>query len=315
MRIVGADEIDRVLTYPALVDALADAFRADIHAPPRHHHAIRRAGADATLLLMPAWTGAPREAFLGCKIVTVFPGNAARGKPSLHGTYLLSSGETGEPLAVMDAQALTAWRTAAASALAARHLAVESAAHLVMVGAGALSRHLVRAHAAVRPISRVTLWNRTHSHAVSLAFGLAVGGIETGVTDDLASAVREADIVSCATLSAEPLIRGTWLKKGAHVDLVGGFTPKMREADDQAVRRARLYVDTRAAVKDAGDVVQPLRRGVIDAAHIRGDLAGLCAGTAKGRTSASHITMFKSVGTALEDLAAAILVWRLLNAT
>jgi alanine dehydrogenase len=314
MRIVSADDIDRVLTYPALIDALGQAFRAGITVPVRHHHTVAQPGAAATLLLMPAWN-ASGERFLGCKMVTVFPDNAKAGRPSVYGSYVLMSGETGEPLAVMEGRALTAWRTAAASALAARYLAREDAAHLVMVGAGALAPHLVRAHAAVRPIRRVTLWNRTRSRAVSLAFGLAVTGIEIEVTDDLESAVREADVVSCATLSSEPLIRGAWLKKGTHVDLVGGFTPKMREADDQAVKRARVYVDTRAgAPKEAGDIVQPLKRGVIKETDMRGDLFGLCGGKAKGRTSAAQITLFKSVGTAIEDLAAAMLVWRVLNA-
>jgi ornithine cyclodeaminase/alanine dehydrogenase-like protein (mu-crystallin family) len=313
MRIIGADEIDRALTYPALVDALAQAFRADVKVPVRHHHTIAQPGTAATLLLMPAWTESG-ERFLGCKMVTVFPDNAKTGQPSVYGNYFLMSGETGAPLAIMDGRALTAWRTGAASALAARHLAREDAAHLVMVGAGALAPHLVRAHAAVRPIRRVTLWNRTRSRAVSLAFGLAVGGVETEVTDDVEAAVREADIVSCATLSSEPLIRGAWLKKGTHVDLVGGFTPKMREADDQAVKRARVYVDTRAgAAKEAGDIVQPLRRKVIKEADIRGDLFDLCRGKAKGRTSAAQITLFKSVGTAIEDLAAAMLVWRVIG--
>jgi ornithine cyclodeaminase len=316
MRIVGSDEIDRVLACPALVDALGDAFRADIKVPVRHHHTIatRPPGAAATLLLMPAWTKAGEgsgEGFLGCKVVTVFPDNAKAGQPSVHGSYLLMSGETGEPLAVMDGRALTAWRTGAASALAARHLAREDAAHLVMVGAGALAPYLVRAHASVRPIRRVTLWNRTHGRAVSLAFGLSVTGIEVEVADDLEEAVRDADIVSCATLSAAPLIRGAWLKKGAHLDLVGGFTPKMREADDAAVKRARVYVDTRAgATKEAGDIVAPLKSGALKEADIRGDLFELCGGKAKGRTSATQITLFKSVGTAIEDLAAAMLVWR-----
>jgi alanine dehydrogenase len=319
MRIVSADDIDRVLAYPALIDALAAAFQSDVSVPTRHQHVVAASGptaaTDATLLLMPAWNAtSARERFLGCKIVTVFPDNARSGRPSLYGTYFLMSGETGEPIAVLDGRTLTAWRTAAASALATRHLAREDAEHLVMVGAGALASHLVRAHASVRPIRRVTLWNRTRSRAVALAFGLAVGGVETEVTDDLESAVRDADIVSCATLSGEPLVRGAWLKKGAHVDLVGGFTPKMREADDRAVKRARVYVDTRAgALSAAGDITQPLANGVITEADIKGDLFDLCRGKAKGRTSAAQITLFKSVGTAIEDLAAAALVWRCLS--
>jgi alanine dehydrogenase len=315
LRVITAADIAAALTYPALVEALKDAFRGDITVPLRHHHTVPQPGrGSATLLLMPAWSaGEPAERFLGCKIVTVFPDNAAAGQPSLHGGYLLMSGATGAPLALMDAAALTAWRTAAASALAATYLARPDAAHLVMIGAGALAPHLVRAHAAVRPIRRVTLWNRTRGRAISVAFGLTVAGIDVAVAEaeDLESAVREADIVCCATLASAPLVRGQWLRPGTHVDLVGGFTPKMREADDEAVKRARIYVDTRAgALKEAGDMVVPLRRKVIAKADIRGDLFELCRGTAKGRTTDKQITLFKSVGTAIEDLAAAILVWR-----
>ena len=313
MRIVSAEEVAQVLTYPALIDALDQAFRSDISVPGRHHHTIPQPGTDATLLLMPAWTQAS-ERYLGCKVVTVFPENAARNQPSLYGTYLLFSGDTGEPLAAIDGRVLTAWRTACASALAARYLARADASHLVMVGAGVLAPHLVRAHMSVRPVTKVTLWNRTRSRAVQAAFGLAVTGTEVEVTDDLEAAVKEADIVSCATLSAQPLIRGQWLRKGAHVDLVGGFTPKMREADNTAIKRAHVYVDTRAgATKEAGDIVQPLRSKVIGKGDIQGDLFDLCRGSVKGRRRKDEITLFKSVGTAIEDLAAAMLVWRGLN--
>jgi len=314
MRIVTADDIASVLTYGALVDALAEAFRSDIGLPVRHHHTIPQPGRDATLLLMPAWAVAARaegDRYLGCKLVTIFPDNVQQNRPSLYGEYLLMSGETGEPLALIDGRALTAWRTAAASALASRFLSREDSSHLVMIGAGTLAPHLVRAHCSVRPLKRVTVWNRTKAKAISMAFGLAVTGIETEVTDDLEEAVCEADIVSCATLSTTPVIKGAWLKKGVHVDLVGGFTPKMREADDQAVKRARIYVDTRAgATKEAGDIVVPLRKDVIARSAIKGDLFELCRGKAKGRTSTSQITLFKSVGTAIEDLAAAMLVWQ-----
>lgn len=313
MRTITADQIDRILTYPALVDALREAFKADIAAPIRHHHTVKQPGADATLLLMPAWTTGAQggEQFLGTKIVTVFPDNGKLSKPAVLGSYILMSGATGEPLAVMDGTTLTRWRTACASALAASYLAREDATHLAMIGAGALAPYLVRAHASVRPIKRVTLWNRTRGHAVQAAFGLAVGGLEVEVSDDLEAAVRDADIVSCATLSSAPLVCGKWLKKGAHVDLVGGFTPKMREADDDAVKKARVYVDTRAgATKEAGDIVQPLKSGVLKKESILGDLFELTRGKAKGRTGNMQVTLFKSVGTAIEDLAAAMLVWR-----
>jgi ornithine cyclodeaminase len=313
MRVITAAEVRETLTYPALIEALADAFRADITVPVRHHHTLARPDADATLLLMPAWSAT--GGFVGCKLVTVFPDNAARGQPAVHGSYFLMSGATGEPLAVMDGRELTAWRTAAASALAARFLAREDAGHLVMIGAGALAAQLVHAHAAVRPLKRVTLWNRTRARADELAVRLGQNGLDITVTTDLETAVRSADIVSCATLSSEPLVRGAWLNAGAHVDLVGGFTPQMREADDTTVSRARVYVDTRAgALKEAGDVVDPIRRGVIAEGDVQGDLFELCRGSAKGRGTTEEITLFKSVGTAIEDLAAAMLVWRRIGA-
>jgi alanine dehydrogenase len=314
LRVVTAEDIARVLTYPALIEALAEAFVGEVSVPTRHHHTIEQPGADATLLLMPAWSAVSEHAgerFLGCKLVTVFPDNTKIGKPSVYGNYFLLSGDTGEPLAVMDGRVLTAWRTAAASALAAVFLAREDASHLLIVGAGALAPHLIRAHTAVRPIQRVTMWNRTRRRAVTTAFGLATSGIEVDIADDLEAAVRAADIVSCATLSSEPLIKGAWLKAGSHVDLVGGFTPKMREADDRAIKRAHVYVDTRAGtLKEAGDVVDPIKRGIIKKTDIRGELSELCRGTVKGRKRATEITLFKSVGTAIEDLAAAMLVWR-----
>jgi alanine dehydrogenase len=313
LRIVPAEEVSSLLSYDALIDALADAFRGEIVVPVRHHHTIPQDGADATLLLMPAWTESGKR-YVGCKIVTVFPDNAKSDRPSLYGQYLLLSGETGEPLALIDGRVLTVWRTAAASALAARYLARPDASHLVMVGAGALAPHLVRAHATVRPIKRVTLWNRTKARAVALGFTLANEKIEVEATDRLEAAVREADIVCCATLAAQPLVQGRWLKEGVHVDLVGAFTPKMREADDEAMRRARIYVDTRAgALKEAGDIVDPLARGVIKETDIAADLFDLCRGTAEGRKGAAEITLFKSVGSAIEDLAAAMLVWKRLS--
>jgi len=314
VRIVNAGDIDRVLSYGALIDALAEAFRADIEVPLRHTHMIPQpSGSEAKLLLMPAW-GRSAERLVGCKIVSVYPDNAKLNKPSVYGSYMLMSGETGEPLALIDGTTLTAWRTAAASALAARYLAREDAEHLVMVGAGALSAHLIRAHAAARPIKRVTLWNRTRSRAVSTAFALHAAGIEPTIADDLEAAVRTADIVSCATLSAEPLVQGQWLKKGAHLDLVGAFTPKMREADDEAVRRSRVYVDVRAsAPKGSGDIAVPLKKKILNAADIQGDLFELCRSEVKGRKRKDEITLFKSVGNAIEDLAAAMLVWKNLN--
>jgi ornithine cyclodeaminase/alanine dehydrogenase-like protein (mu-crystallin family) len=315
MRIVSADEIDRVLTFPALIEALREAFCGDIVVPVRHHHEIERAGmATATHLMMPAWTNAPSGNFLGAKIVNVFPDNGKRGLPSIYGTYLLMSGETGETLAAMDGTRLTAWRTAAASALAASHLARRDASRMLMVGAGALAPFLIRAHAAVRPIADVALWNRSPDKSRGLCDSLRADGIVASVAPDLESAVRAADVISVATLSREPLVRGAWLKPGAHLDLIGAYSPAMRESDDEAVRRARLFVDTRGgALKEGGDIVQPMADGVIAKRDIEGDLFELCRGAVKVDRKPDDITLFKSVGTAIEDLAAAMLVWRSLQ--
>jgi ornithine cyclodeaminase len=313
MRSIAAAEVLAALDFPALIDSLAAMFRSGCTAPPRHHHTIDVPGeAAATLLLMPAWQSGRA---LGIKIVSVFPGNGARDLPAVMGQYLLLDAATGAPRALIDGTALTLRRTAAASALASRFLSRADAAHLLMVGTGALAPHLAAAHCAVRPIRTVTVWGRNRDHARAAAARLDLPGIAVAVADDLAAAVPRADIISCATLANEPLVRGAWLVPGQHLDLVGGFTPAMREADDEAVRRAEVFVDTRAgATKEAGDIVQPLASGALAAEAIKADLFDLCRGEKPGRVAAGAITLFKSVGTALEDLAAAQLAAERLGA-
>ncbi len=305
--VVDAEAIHRLLDYPNLIDALRAMFRGGVEVPPRHHHAIEPPapeGSPGTLLLMPAWRVG--EA-LGVKIVTVFPDNTRRSLPSVYGTYLLLDAVTGMPLAVLDGTALTLRRTAAASALAASFLARENSAVHLMVGTGALAPHLIKAHASMRPIRETRIWGRSPEKAAALAASLAASGTAAIAAPDLAEAAATADIITCATLSHEPLVRGSWLKPGAHLDLVGSYRPEMRETDDDAIRRARIFVDTDAALREAGDIVQPLRSGALAADRIAGDLFGLVRGTCDGRRGADEITLFKSVGTALEDLAAASL--------
>jgi ornithine cyclodeaminase/alanine dehydrogenase-like protein (mu-crystallin family) len=316
MRVVAAAEIDRALTFPALVDALAEAFRCDTVVPVRHHHDIQRGAGSGTLLLMPAWTGDGHNegGFLGVKIVSVFPENDAKGLPRVLGTYLLMDGATGAPLATLDGTRLTLWRTAAASALAARYLARDDASRMVMVGAGALAPHLIRVHMSQRPIREIAIWSRRAEAAIRLAESLAAEGLPVSATEDLERAVRDADLVSCATLATAPLVKGAWLKPGAHLDLVGAFKPGMREADDEALQRAAVYVDTPAAKTEGGDVASALQSEAIKDHHIRGDLSALSRGQVRSRESPDQLTVFKSVGTALADLAAAMLVWRNLGA-
>jgi len=313
---ISAADVDRVLDFAPLVETLRTAFRDGAVQPVRHHHTIERPdGTNPTLLLMPAWSdlvraGTSDGGHIGVKIVTVSPDNNAIGKPAVTGLYLLLDAKTGEPQALIDGQRLTQWRTACASALAATYLAREDASKLLIVGAGALSRFLARAHSAVRPIADIRIWNRTAANAEATAADLRKSGLNASVAHDLDGALGWADIVSAATISTEPLIKGALLSPGAHVDLVGGFTPTMREADDDAIRRARVYVDTRAgATKEAGDIVQPLASGVLAKDDIVADLHELARGGKAGRGSPDEITLFKSVGTALEDLAAGIAVY------
>jgi ornithine cyclodeaminase/alanine dehydrogenase-like protein (mu-crystallin family) len=312
MQVISAEEVDRVLDPAGLADALAEAFGSDIVVPVRHHHEIERPEGDATLLLMPAWTSAAvSPAYLGTKLVSIFQGNGARGLPSVLGTYLLMDGATGMPLAAIDGTRLTVWRTAAASALAARALARPDAARMVMVGAGALAPFLIRAHAAERRLTDIAIWNHRPERAEAVAATLAAEGLPARAVTDLEHAVRSADLVTSATLSAVPLIRGAWVRPGSHVDCVGAYRPSMRETDDALVTRAALFCDTRAgALKEGGDLAQPLAAGLIAEADIRADLYDLARGRHAGRASPDEITLFKSVGTAIEDLAAAILVWR-----
>jgi alanine dehydrogenase len=308
MLVLNEAETRAALPWGDLIEALRTMFRDGCEMPVRHHHDVEVPGEDAaTLLLMPAWQPG---SYIGVKMVSVFPGNSSRNLPAIHGSYLLSSGKTGQLLAIIDGAELTARRTAAASALAADYLAAKDARRMLMVGAGRLSQNLIEAHASVRPISEVTIWARDIRKAEMTAAQLNLPGISVSVATDIEAAARQADIISCATLSSEPLIRGDWLKDGAHLDLVGAFKPSMRESDDRAVERATLFVDTRdGALTEGGDLVQPLRAGIIAAGSVRADLAELTRGRHVSRTGPKEITLFKSVGAALEDLAGAVLAF------
>lgn len=320
MLTISAQDVDRALTETTLVEALRIAFRDGMVQPVRHHHAIERPdGAASTLLLMPAWNdfeaaGTSEDGFIGVKIVTVSPDNNAINKPAVVGLFLLLNGKTGEPVALIDGPRLTTWRTACASALASSWLSREDSSHLLIIGAGAMAPFLVRAHCAVRPIQQIRIWNRTHANAEKLAATLSEEGFSANATDNLDEALGWADIVSSATISSEPLVKGALLKPGTHVDLVGAFTPELRESDDEAIRRARVYVDTReGATKEAGDIVQALLSGALTPEGIVADLYELARGEKHGRQNAGEITLFKSVGAALEDLAAGIAVYKAMN--
>lgn len=307
LRNFSGDDVHAALDYPALIGALREAFRQGGEAMPvRQAYDVGFGGAAAHLLTMPAWQ---RGKSLGVKLVTVFPQNATRGLGAVSSLYVLFDGETGVPRAMIDGEALTNRRTAAASALASTYLSRPDSSTLLMVGTGHLAHHLPEAHAAVRPIDKVLVWGRKGERAEALVQKLIANGLAATAVSDLDAAVAQADIISCATTSTEALVKGRLLRPGTHVDLVGAFTPQMRECDDDTVRRANVFVDTRAgALKEAGDILQPIAAGAITPDAIRGDLTDLASSAVVGRSDNSEITLFKSVGAAIEDLTAASLL-------
>lgn len=311
LRILDARATGALLPFSELVAALRRAFAEGCVVPVRHHHMIvNDAEPDATLLLMPAWHETQRsERYLGIKVVTVFPGNTARGIPGLTSSYMLYDGRSGAQLALLDGNTITGRRTVAASALAADYLARKDASRLLVIGAGRVASLIPDAYRAVRQIEQVDIWDIDPQNAARLAQALTQQGLKASVVSDLKAAVGSADIVSAATPSTTALIKGDWLQPGTHVDLIGGFTSTMREADDEAVRRSSVYIDTHEALHEAGDLVQPIKAGVFSADLVRATLDELCRRDISARSSDTEITLYKAVGTALADLAAATMVY------
>jgi ornithine cyclodeaminase len=301
MRFFSAQEVHAALDFDRLADAIAVTLAAAPVAPLRHAHSLSQTD---SLLLMPAWSAHA----LGVKLVTVMPGNHALGRPTVNAIYVLFDRASGAARAVIDGEALTLRRTAAVSLLAARHMARCDAKNALIVGTGTLAPYMAHAHARARPLTRLWIWGRRGEGAQTLAQRLRDESLPAQAVDDLEAAVRGADIISCATTSTQPIVHGAWLSAGTHLDLVGGFRRGMREADDEAVGRARIVVDTYAgALSEAADIVEPLERGVIRRDAVVAELAELVAGR-PGRTGDAEITLFKSVGTAVADLAAAQLL-------
>ena len=312
---IDDQQVSELLHYSELADALDTAFRKGGEIPLRQHYSIDvPAGENAHLLLMPAWQS---ERKIGIKIVTVFPDNANTDIATVNASYLLLDANTGLPEAILAGTELTRRRTAAASALAARYLARRESKRLLMVGTGNLSTHLINAHCSNHPIEVVQIWGRRYERACLVAEQFIDVKFEVEPVTNLKEAVPSADIISCATLSKESLICGEWLMPGQHLDLVGSFTPEMREVDDTTLQLADIYVDTRdGALGEAGELVQALHHGLLTNSDIQGDLFDLTRGICKGRLADERITLFKSVGTALEDLVAAeLLVGKIENIT
>ncbi|MCR9221767.1 MAG: ornithine cyclodeaminase [Alphaproteobacteria bacterium] len=314
MRWIDAEAV-RDATTP--FDALFDWLEAAHRKPPA---LTRRAlieveapdGTANAFLTLPAW--APGEG-LGVKMATVFPQNEKNGAdlPAIQGVYQLFDGSTGAPAAVIDGTMLTLRKTAADSGLGARLLAPPEPEVMLMVGAGGLCPPLIEAHRAARPsLNRILIWNRTAARAEARAEALRAAGIDARAVAEIEPAARDADVISCATMATEPLIRGAWLKPGCHLDLVGGYTPAMREADDDACTRARLFVDSRPfTIGHAGDLVQPMAAGAIGEDDVLADLFQLCQGAHPGRGGDTQaVTLFKNGGGGHLDLMVAQFIAR-----
>lgn len=309
-RLYTAAEVEVALDYPRLVAALREAFAAPGEAMPvRQSYDVGTAAAPGHLLTMPAWR---RGEAIGTKLVTIFPENAARGLGSVSSLYVLFDGVTGAARAILPGDELTNRRTGATSALASSFLSRPDSRTLLVVGNGHVAFHAAEAHSAVRPIERVLVYGRTPEKADAFTAKLAGrlgAGREVRRIADLPAACADADIISCGTTARTPLILGAHVRPGTHIDLVGAFTPQMRESDDALVAKSAVYGDTRGGVlAEAGDLLQPIASGAWRAELFRGDLHDLCAGRVTGRTSPEEITLFKSVGAAIEDLTAARLV-------
>ena len=307
MRLYDRNNVASSLQYGILIEALRKAFSSKISVPERVQHTIKnKNGSDATLLLMPAWKIGEH---IGIKIVSVFPENTTQNMSAVHANYFLMNANDGKPIAVMDGTELTLRRTACASALAADYLVNKNADTLLMIGTGNLAPHMIKAHCVVRDYSRILIWGRNKEKAERLALSLDIKDKEIVAKNDLKEALNDADVISCATLTQRPLILGDWIKPGQHLDLVGAFTPDMAEADSQAIAMSKIVVDTyEGALSESGELINALKEGRIEKKHILSDLRELVLEEKNIRNDLDDITLFKSVGTALEDLAAAELV-------
>jgi len=298
--------IEQNTHFQTLIAEIKNGFATStIEVPMRHHHDFRnpKEGIDSTLLLMPAWNPSTEA---GVKIVTVSPNNGKYNLPSIQGTYIYLDAHKGKVKAILAAKALTAKRTAATSALASSYLSKEDANSLLMIGTGALSKNLILAHASIRPIKEVYVWGRNFEKSQAICNELINENFSIKAINTIEEIISKVAIISCATLSKTPLVLGKYLREGQHLDLVGAYKKDMREADDEAIRKSSVFIDTyQGGLKESGDIVMPIQNGIISENDIKADLFELCSGKKQGRQNKEEITFFKSVGHALEDLAAA----------
>ncbi len=304
--LINDEFIDSNTNFTELISLLKNEFgESDIEVPMRHHHDFKnpKEKMDSTLLIMPAWNPGNE---IGVKIVTVSPNNSKYDLPSIQGTYIYLDAHKGSLKAILSAKSLTAKRTAATSALASSFLSKKNATSLLMIGTGALSKELILAHKSVRPIKTVYVWGRNFIKAEQICEKLKNQEFTIEAIHNIEDKISDVDIISCATLSKTPLVLGKYLKPGQHVDLVGSYKKDTREADDDAITKSNIYLDSYlGGLKESGDIVIPLSKGIITEKDIKADLFELCQLKKEGRIIDDEITIFKSVGHALEDLVAA----------
>lgn len=308
MLIIPKEEIGQYLSYSNLIKGLENIFLSDYTMPVRHHHFYtNRDGDHNTLILMPVWN----KDYIGMKQVTVAPGNARENQPSIYAQYILSDARTGQPLAMMNAAELTSRRTACTSALASSYLSRKNSENLLIVGGGGVATHLIEAHLAIRNFRKISVWMRDPQKLSAFITEFKKKGIDLQPVDDLKAAAAEADVISCATLSKTPVIKGEWIRPGTHLDMIGSHKPDTRETDDDAIRRSSIFVDSRmGALHETGELALPIADGIISESDVKADIVELVKGMHAGRNSEDEITLFKSAGLAVEDLAAALLVYQ-----
>ena len=315
MRVIDSDAVLARVDPLMLVEALRQGHCEGIDAVGRSLLSQDHGNETNHLLIWPAWKFG---AAAGAKLVTVFPANQARGLgPNIRSIYVLFDGDDGRPLCAITGESFTRYKTAADSALGAWFLARRSAEVLTVLGAGAQAETQIRFLCAACPsIARVNVWNRTAAKAESLAARLKRIGVPAVACEDRETAVREADVVSCLTSATSPILQGAWLRPGAHVDLVGSFTPEMREADDEAMLRAKVFVDSRFyGLVECGDLADPIARGILRESEVTGDLFGLCSGQVPGRVTDTEVTLFKNAGGGHLDLMVARRLYELCGAS
>lgn len=305
---IDSKRIHNLLPYSEFVPFMEEAYTKEYTVPSRMFNQFGNGvGEDSsTLLQMAAWQDGE---YVGVKNVTLSPYNSQFDKPTLQGVYLLFNAQNGSPLAVFDASAITARRTAAKSAVASSFLAPDNPETLLMVGTGTLSAELIKAHCTVHPIKDIIIWEHTPGKGEKVIERLPQMEQNFSITDDLSQAVPKADLISVATLSVNPLIEGKWLQPGQYLDMVGAYRTDMREADDEALERSSLYVDHDEAFEETGDLVIPLENGVIAKEDAEATLFDLCKGDFEYQQNEDEIIFFKSTGHALEDLSAALFVY------